>query len=180
MLFFILFIALLTTVAILIKKLRAKNRILCLNDVIEENFFAREINTLTVILLVFSISYIFRVIFDVVIGFHKQYAHSYLDYMLAILSCIPFDILPITVILIYHRRNLRQSTSKRLPNRFESSVLTMPDFMDDKQPYETSYHQESSPPATSHHRHSQEAETETYRDSFRMLESGERERLIES
>ena len=64
----ILFIVLLVTVFILIKKLRQENKILAQNDE-KEDFFRKEICILGVILFVFSVSYLLRLIFDVILGF---------------------------------------------------------------------------------------------------------------
>ena len=63
-----LFIALTVCVFILIRKLRQKNSVLSADDVIE-NFFRKEINTVAVIMCVFSISYFLRVLFDALVGF---------------------------------------------------------------------------------------------------------------
>ena len=34
--------------------------------------------------------------------------HDFEDFFLAILTCIPFDIMPIYVVMLFHRRNLRK------------------------------------------------------------------------
>jgi len=98
----VLFVALLVCVYILIRKLREKNKILALNDE-KEDFFRKEINTLGGLLLVFSISYLLRFFFDVLLGFKGT---GYKTLMLDVWSGIPFDIIPIYVVLLLHRKNL--------------------------------------------------------------------------
>ena len=69
-LFAILFVLLCWTVFTLIKKLKMKNDILseyeASNDSSENNVFEKEIGTLTIILIIFSITYLLRVVFDLI------------------------------------------------------------------------------------------------------------------
>ena len=61
------------------------------------------------ILIVFVLSYLLRVIYDLIDSWSStSEMTSYKEYMFAVLTCIPFDLLPIFVVLLFHRRNLRQ------------------------------------------------------------------------
>lgn len=99
----ILFIALLVCVFILMTKLRQESKILAQNDE-KEDYFRKEINTLGLILFAFSISYLLRFFFDVIFGFKGS---GFTVLMLDVWSGIPFDIIPIYIILLLHRKNLR-------------------------------------------------------------------------
>lgn len=106
--FFILFIALTTTVFCLIRKLKSKNNELVTDDLAGE-YFKKEINTLTIILIFFNMSYLLRVIFEVIVDTNPfTEMDTFIKFMIAIMTCIPFDILPIFVVLLFHRRNLNQ------------------------------------------------------------------------
>ena len=108
-LFSVLFGLLIATVSVLIKKLKAQNRIIRTTDDVTDNFFTKEINTLSTILILFSISYLLRVVFDILCVFTPGII-VFPGYMIAIVAMIPFDLLPIFVVLIFHRRNLSQIT----------------------------------------------------------------------
>ena len=54
-----------------------------------------------------------RVMYDYTIGFDDRYDHSYEIYMIACWSTIPLDLIPITVVLLFHRYNLRQNDSSQ-------------------------------------------------------------------
>ena len=75
----------------------------------EENerlFFTKEINTLSIILTLFSISYLLRVIYDsFAVSPTYPISFFFID-MVSLFSTIPFDLLPLVVVLFYHRRNL--------------------------------------------------------------------------
>ena len=77
-----------------------------IDDCTGENF-KREICTLTVILIFFVMSYLLRMIYDISVDTYYSF-ESYWDFFLAILTCIPFDIMPIYVVMLFHRRNLHQ------------------------------------------------------------------------
>ena len=77
---------------------------------LEQNYFRKEVDTLCVILVLFSISYLLRVIYDIEIGFVDR-DNSYAVYMIGSWSAIPFDLLPIGVVLLFHRHNLRKIDS---------------------------------------------------------------------
>ena len=109
-LFTILFLALTAVVIVLIKKLRANNLRL-LDNTKDSNYFQSEINTLSFILFFFAISFILRVAFDIFIGFQLQ-GQDFLWYQLAILGTIPFDLLPVFIVLCFHRRNLHRIQHK--------------------------------------------------------------------
>ena len=64
-LFALLFILLAITVFTLIKRLKVKNETLGTSQT-NDNFFTKEINTLSIILILFSISYLLRVVFDLI------------------------------------------------------------------------------------------------------------------
>jgi len=104
--FLVLFCMLAASVIILIKKLRAKNKQLVMDDA-ADNYFRKEINTLIVILVLFSISYLLRVIYDAYIGFDDSDG-DYRSYVIGSVTGIPFDLLPIVAVLLFHRHNLRQ------------------------------------------------------------------------
>ena len=105
-----LFITLITVMVVLILKLRANNRILLQGgNFLDQNYFRSEINMLTFILLFFSLSYLLRVAFDTYIGFELRFT-SFTVYVLVLLVCIPTDLLPIILVLSFHRRALNQST----------------------------------------------------------------------
>ena len=95
-----------TTVICLVRKLNDRCSSLIIDDCTGENF-KREICTLTVILIFFVMSYLLRMIYDIVIASSYRF-YTYWDFFLAILTCIPFDIMPIYVVMLYHRRNLKQ------------------------------------------------------------------------
>lgn len=103
--FFILFILLALSVFVLIKKLRAKNRSLSDDDEID-NYFKKEITTLTTILVLFSISYLLRVIYDIAVGFTESHG-GFKGYMVGSVTGVPFDLIPIMAVLFFHRHNLR-------------------------------------------------------------------------
>lgn len=104
-LFVILFMGLTGTVFILITKLKIiENKKLASNDV-NADYFRNEIQTLTIILVVFSMSYLLRTVFDIFYGFaHNDKTFS--SYMIYAYTGVLFDLLPIFIVLIYHRKNL--------------------------------------------------------------------------
>ena len=108
-LFFVLFLLLTVTVTILIKRLKAKNKVLGATDEAAGQFFRKEIHTLTIILILFSISYLLRVVFDIGAVLPTN-LKSFEYYMVALISTIPFDLIPVSVILIVHRKNFNQSS----------------------------------------------------------------------
>ena len=106
--FFILFVVLTTTVFCLIQKLKSKNNELVTDDLAGE-YFKKEINTLTIILIFFNLSYLLRVIFEVVVDTDSfTEIATFPKFMVGILTAVPFDLLPIYVVLLFHRRNLNQ------------------------------------------------------------------------
>ena len=72
LLFLILFILLSISVFVLIGKLRSKNYSMS-DESVNDHYFRKEICTLTTILVLFSISYLLRVIYDVIVGFTDAY-----------------------------------------------------------------------------------------------------------
>lgn len=94
----------------MIKKLRANNRKL-FDHVKDSNYFKSEINKLSYILLFFAISYLLRVAYDSSIGFEMNKSPFYL-YILALLTTIPFDLLPVIIVLAFHRRTLNKMYQK--------------------------------------------------------------------
>ena len=68
LLFLILFIFLSIAVFALIGKLRSKNYSMSDESVVD-HYFRKEICTLTTILVLFSISYLLRVIYDIMLGY---------------------------------------------------------------------------------------------------------------
>ena len=77
------------------------------------DFFESEIRTLTYILIFFSVSYLMRVIYDIVgldLILEKK---QFIGYLTESMTAILFDLLPIFVVLNFHRRNLRQMNQKR-------------------------------------------------------------------
>ena len=102
-LFMILFILLNITVFVLIKKLKLSNDKFLVEEG-TDNLFQYEIDTLTVILILFSTSYLLRVIFDFIIGFHMG-RDEYLEYQMAACSIVIFELIPTFVLLLFHRHN---------------------------------------------------------------------------
>ena len=102
-LFMILFVLLNITVFVLIKKLKMSNKQF-VNEDQSDNLFQYEIDTLTVILILFSTSYMIRVIFDFVIGFYMGNG-EFLDYQMAASSIVIFELIPTFVLLLFHRHN---------------------------------------------------------------------------
>ena len=108
--FFILFVVLTTTVFCLIQKLKSKNNELVTDDLAGE-YFKKEINTLTIILIFFNMSYLLRVIYEVVVDTDSfTEIATFSKFMITVLTAVPFDLLPIYVVLLFHRRNLNQIT----------------------------------------------------------------------
>ena len=108
-LFAALFIGLTTVMVMVILKLRANNRALLQGgNAFDKNYFKSEINALSFILFFFSVSYLLRVIFDTWIGFEMRFT-SFTVYVLVIFVSIPTDLLPIALILNFHRRCISQS-----------------------------------------------------------------------
>ena len=106
--FFILFVVLTTTVFCLIQKLKSKNNELVTDDLAGE-YFKKEINTLTIILIFFNMSYLLRVIYEVVVDTDSfTEIATFSKFMITVLTAVPFDLLPIYVVLLFHRRNLNQ------------------------------------------------------------------------
>ena len=104
--FFVLFILLTVTVKTLIKKLKVKSETLgASEDEAGDNFFKKEIKTLSTILIIFSISYLLRVVYDLcaVMPYRLDF---FPQFMINLLATIPFDLLPLLVVIIFHRRNL--------------------------------------------------------------------------
>ena len=60
----------------------------------------------------FSLSYLLRVVFDIMIGFSETDT-PFRNYMCGSFVVIPFDIVPIYVVLLFHRRNLRSITHSK-------------------------------------------------------------------
>jgi len=107
-LFAVLFCALTIVVLVLIRKLRVNNRALLPNPNSKDgNYFRIEINTLSFILIFFAISYLLRVVYDSIEGFEES-GHKYYIYIAGLICCIPFDLLPVFIVLCFHRRNLKQ------------------------------------------------------------------------
>ena len=105
-LYIILFILLGISVFVLLKKLQAKNYSMADESVVD-NYFRKEICNLTTILVLFSISYLLRIIFDVIVGFTDSDG-GFESYMFGTLTGIPFDLVPVVAVLLFHRHNLRQ------------------------------------------------------------------------
>ena len=63
------------------------------------------------IMIFFSMSYLLRVIYDIGVGFHDV-GHSFGIYMISAWSGVPFDLMPITIVLLFHRRNLNCSAKQ--------------------------------------------------------------------
>ena len=85
--FMILFILLVVTVKTLINKLKVKNETLGASTAtsdIDNNFFLKEIRTLSIILIIFSISYLLRVVYDfmAVMPYRLDYFPQYMMNML--------------------------------------------------------------------------------------------------
>ena len=110
-LFAALFVALTTVVIVLILKLRANNLALLQDNTKDSNYFKMEINTLSFILFFFSLSYLLRVIFDSSFGFEMS-GRSFTFYAMELMSSIPYDLVPLALVLFLHRRNLRQREEK--------------------------------------------------------------------
>ena len=110
-LFVALFIALTFVVIVLILKLRANNLALLQDNTKDSNYFKMEIITLSFILFFFTLSYLLRVIFDWSFGFETS-GHSFTFYVIALITSIPYDLLPLALVLFLHRRNLRQREEK--------------------------------------------------------------------
>ena len=94
------------TVKTLIKKLKVKSETLGVSeDEAGDNFFKKEIKTLSTILIIFSISYLLRVVYDLcaVMPYRLEF---FPQLMINLLATIPFDLLPLLVVIIFHRRNL--------------------------------------------------------------------------
>ena len=104
-LFSILFLALSVTVFVLIKKLKMKNDYMVIDDA-TNNYFKKEIDTLSVILILFSASYLLRVLYDVVLGFWQVH-FTFSNYMVGAASVMPFDLIPLIVVMLFHRANLK-------------------------------------------------------------------------
>ena len=114
--FFILFVLLTVSVRVLISKLKAKNETLgASDDNKSDNFFKKEIKTLSIILIIFSFSYLIRVVFDF-FWLVPENADYFTKLMVSMLAVVPFDLLPLLVVLFFHRRNL---------SRIDTSVENM-------------------------------------------------------
>ena len=86
-----------------------------------------------IILVFFSLSYLLRVIYDLGIGFHNWEA-SFAIYMISTFSGVPFDLVPIIIVLLFHRRNLNCSTKEILYDEV-SSQESLSDGMHAEKPY---------------------------------------------
>ena len=72
---------------------------------------------MSVILVLFSISYLLRVVYDLGVGFTDDSCTSFECYVIGTMTGIPFDLLPIVAVLLFHRHNLRQiGASNKLTN----------------------------------------------------------------
>lgn len=69
------------------------------------NYFRKEIQSLSTILVFFSVSYLLRVILELFLGYADTY-ENYTDYVILVCSTVPLDLLPISIVLFYHRKNL--------------------------------------------------------------------------
>lgn len=104
--FSILFVLLTVAVRVLIWKLKAKNDTLgASGDDKSDNFFKKEIKTLSTILIIFSFSYLIRVVFDF-FWLVPENVDYFTKLTVSMLAVVPFDLLPLVVVLFYHRRNL--------------------------------------------------------------------------
>ena len=54
---------------------------------------------------IFSLAYLLRSLWDILP--QEQDKNTFRDYMIDLLLGIPFDIVPILLILLFHRRNLK-------------------------------------------------------------------------
>ena len=105
-LFFVLFILLTVTVKTLIKKLQVKSETLgATDDEMSDNFFKKEIKTLSTILIIFSSSYLLRIVYDVCAVMPYRLAF-FPQFMINLLVTIPFDLIPLLVVIVFHWRNL--------------------------------------------------------------------------
>ena len=77
------------------------------DESVVDHYFRKEICTLTTILVLFSISYLLRVIYDIIIGFTETDG-NFNSYMIGTTTGIPFDLLPLVAVLFFHRHNLKQ------------------------------------------------------------------------
>ena len=82
------------------------------DESVVDHYFKKEICTLTTILILFSISYLLRVIYDIIVGFSDTNG-TFALYMIGATTGIPFDLLPVVAVLLFHRHNLRQINLSR-------------------------------------------------------------------
>lgn len=64
----------------------------------------------------FATSYLIRVVYDFLIGFDIK-GKGFGTYFTTVIFCLPFDLLPVYILLYYHRRNLVQMKSQMLNSR---------------------------------------------------------------
>ena len=88
---------------------------------------------MTIILIFFGMSYLLRVAYDLLIESPIAIKlTTFTIYYFRVVSCIPFDILPIFVVLLFHRRNLRQINTKQVSfeeeENYETTNMSETDF----------------------------------------------------
>ena len=108
-----LFIGLFISVLLLNHYMKAKNRMINALDVGGSNDSPApgrdyEKCTIIAILMIFDLSYALKVFYDTNLILDNTNFSNFVIYMISLLSGLPFDIVPIILILVLHRRNFKK------------------------------------------------------------------------
>ena len=107
-----LFIGLFISVIILARYMRAKKQMIENLDTMSERTIKDDESCAIIsILMIFDLSFALKIVYDTNLFIDNIQMSQFSIYLVSLLSCIPFDILPITLILILHRKNFQKASN---------------------------------------------------------------------
>ena len=107
-----LFIGLFFSVIILARYMRAKKQMIENLDTMSERTIKDDESCAIIsILMIFDLSFALKIVYDTNLFIDNIQMSQFSIYLVSLLSSIPFDIIPITLILILHRKNFQKASS---------------------------------------------------------------------
>jgi hypothetical protein len=102
------------------------------------NGLAAESNAITVMTLIFGLSYLLRAVLTLfIMKYKKDFDNRYSDYMIEELDPLVFDIIPISVVLFIHFSNFRRKKTTRKRDSYRTISKTtehvMLDILDEEE-----------------------------------------------
>ena len=108
----LLFIGLFISIIILGRYMRAKNKMIESLDTASERTIRDDESCVIIsILMIFDLSFALKIAYDTNVLIDNIQMSQFSIYLVSLLSCIPLDILPITLILFLHRKNFQKASN---------------------------------------------------------------------